>query len=176
MMSFNLLPPDRKLAMARSAEFGRWQPAMIGIAAFSLGLLGLTFFANAMLVQHERTVQASLASSQTSGRREIGDITAQTSQLNQTISDLTIGLPQARSWSADLTKIITLLPDDISITNIKMTNDGHLTLEGLAKTRLAFLSLQTILTSTPILKNVNTSSTASRRDNVPFSYTATLAL
>lgn len=174
MINLNLLPAQLKKAAHQSLEFSRWQPAMLMITFSSIIIFMATFFIHSLLSVHGQSIKAQFTASQTTSTKRTGDITAQTSQLNTTTASLATGLTKPRSWANDLGKIIAILPADVTLTSINLTSDGHIKIDGTAKTRLAFLSLQTTLTSSPLLKNVTTTSTASKRDNVPFSYSAVL--
>lgn len=174
MITLNLLPADRKHRAEVSAEEARWLPAMLTVALVAVLLAGGSFFLGSLLTVRQESLDAQLQSLQTTGQRKLSDIVNQTTKLNTSINLLSTKIGTVRSWSSDLASVINLLPADITVTALNLTSTGQLRLEGVAKTRLSFLSLQTALTNTPLLKNVTTKSTASKRENVPFVYTAQL--
>lgn len=174
MISLNLLPTDRKHRVAVAQEQARWIPAIVEVMLVAVFLTGGTFFLHSLLEIRAQNLNNQLLSLQTSGQRKLADIVTQTTKLNTAIALLDGKVKTARSWSTDLGTIMKLLPPDVTVTSLSVSAAGQVHLEGIAKTRLSFLSLQEILTETSTLKNVTTKSTASKRDNVPFIYTAEL--
>lgn len=174
MISLNLLPAEQKHDVALSREEARWQPAIMIVAIVSIVMVIAVYFGQAVLSLRLQTLDSQLQSLQTAGQQKLTDVIDQTTKLNADISLVDAKLGTVRSWSKDMAAILQLLPPDIAVTSLVVDTQGQVRLEGVAATRLSFLSLQTALTSSSILKNVSTTSTASKRDNVPFIYSAQL--
>lgn len=145
MINLNLLPTDRKHAVALGDELSRWQPAMVAVATSGLILLGLTLFASAMLGVHHDSIATQLNTGPGGSQRQTDTITQQTAQLNTTISSLSAGLTQPRSWSRDLATVIDLFPADVTVTTLSLSGAGHIHLEGAASLEIGFVNERHII-------------------------------
>lgn len=174
MTLLNLLPADVRQRLEQTRRLSRWQSSLWWLAANCIVLGVVVFFVSTWLGIHQETLRTQNISTSTAGDKRAQSITAQTQRLNSTIQMLTATIGSEHDWSASAQAVLQLLPADVTVSKLTVTSLGQVTLTGEAKTRQAFLQLQSILTSTTALKNVTTTSTASKPTNVPFAYSARL--
>jgi Tfp pilus assembly protein PilN len=125
--------------------------------------------------QRSQRLSAELTQLQTSARNNSAkDVTQKTTAVNATVNILATALGTPRAWAKDGSSVLSILPANVTVQKLTLQDNGQIQLTGLAKTRAVFLALQEALTSSPILQNVTTSSTASKKDDVPFDYQAAL--
>ncbi len=174
MIELNLLPIEQKQRADVRRQLERWQPAMVAVMAGTVACSLVGVFVGLLLNIHDSSLKSQLDSNHSSSNQKAVEITGQIQSLNFTISSLSAPLAMTRSWSHDLVRVINEIPDAITLTKLHVTSTGEVQLEGVAQNRLAFLSLQTALTNSQVLSHVTTTSTASKRENVPFIYHAQL--
>ncbi len=171
----NLLPPERKELLDLGDMLGRWRPGLVYLFVIGLCSIGALFGAEWWLQQRIDTLGQNIKTKiQLNSRQGALDIGQATVRVNEKAALLSQSLPQARDWAASLHAIISAMPKDVSIVSIDITQTGGVTIKGVAKTRAIFLDLDSVLKASPRLKNVATSDTASKREQLPFTYTATL--
>lgn len=174
MMLLTLLPDNRRGAMAATMLRQSWRRALSMLGLVSVIAVGTLGGLNVMLERRAQSLQSTLASMEAAdARSQAGNLTKTTNQLNSTIKVFSDIMVNYQPWSSNLGRLITALPTGISVTALKVDATGHFTLEGMASTRTSFLNLQQALTAADWLQNIATTSTASRRDNLPFIYTGT---
>lgn len=173
MITLNLLPAADKATVLRQAVLRRWRSAVAIFFVVTI-VAGLGLEAERFLLrQHQRDVSLRLGQLQAEAARSTSaDITETTQRLNRTVTALNGVSAHPRSWARDVSAVLAALPNTVTLSRVSLAADGVLTLEGVTTTRATFLSLQQLLTSSPLLTSVSTNSTASKRDNVPFLYTA----
>ncbi len=170
----NLLPQQEKEELELHEILGRWQPSvylllMIGVVAFA----GL-FAARWVLDQRAKTLTQNIQTKiQLNSRQGALDIGQATVRVNEQARLLSQSLSGDMRWSEALTQILSVLPNDISVASLEITMSGSVSLKGVAKTRSSFLALDTALKGATFLTQVQTSDTASKREQLPFTYTAT---
>ncbi len=174
MIRLNLLPPERKQALRQRATVLRWRKVISLVVIFVLVGNGLAVAADQWLVRKQSSAQQSLEQLQRqSANSEIGTITNQIRTLNNTITPLATALPTNRDWAGDIATALNLLPANVTLEQLTLNLAGDISYSGTAQTRADFISLDTLLKQEPHLKNVQTDSQASRREALPFHYTAT---
>lgn len=167
----NLLPAERQKELL---QFQMWQNIIRlliipAILAFLLVLgSGVTLW---QLERHQIDIKADEAK-QVAAKTPSSDVTKLTQQVNDAARILRTTLPKSTDWSAEIVGILAAVPSDISLTKCTISATGAVTIEGVADTRASFLALQKSLTTTPLLKGAKTTDTASKRENIPFKYTA----
>lgn len=175
MFRLNLLPTDRKRAWALAQRLQQWRGAMIIVVLVCI-------FANAGMYLFDR-VQADATSVSVTdlatwqalnAKRESGQVTRTTQQLNTTIIGLKSLFAPLSTHLGSVSFFLAALPDDIQLTNCIIKSDGSFTLTGIAATRASFLALRTALDDTKLVNHLATSSTASLREKLPFEYTGSL--
>lgn len=125
-----------------------------------------------MMQAHATSVTDTLAQLQRKQTSDNGtDITTTTGTLNTTIKSMTTALGTPQSWSALTQTVFTILPAGVTLTKFTLAPNGAFTLSGTADSRQTFVSLDQTLKQDPRLKNVSTTSTASKRTDVPFDFT-----
>lgn len=176
MIVLNLLPAERKKGVATILTMERWRPSMLASTIVILLLVGAMQVVTWQLQRHQNDIHAQFEAQQKSlAEKETGDIRQTTLHLNDTIKQLATLTARPRAWSTDSAAILSGLPADITVSNLTIQASGQVQLEGLAKTRASFLALTKALEQNKALSSVKTSSTASKRDNIPFAFTAVLA-
>lgn len=177
MNSLNLLPDERKGALALGGQLRRWRGAMVvTVIGSCLALVSVGLFDWALADQVESS-QATITSWQAlSAKRESGQIKDVTTRLNASVSGLAglfVPLSAASTSPADL---LALMPDGLSLTALVINPDGQFTLSGTAATRSSFLALRTALETATVIVSVTTTSTANQREKLPFEYSGQLRL
>ncbi len=171
----NLLPAQRKADIALRRTFEQWRRAgiiiILGVVLSSAGIAGVTM----QLRQRTTDVSTDIALLAQSPTSKNTAITTSTNSLNQTIRLFSSILPTSRSWNASIATILNELPNNITVSQCLIRPDGTFTLVGTAATRSSFLELDTTMKTSKKFTGVSTNSQASRKDNVPFSYTGALA-
>lgn len=172
MLTLNLLPPARKQQL-KYLELGRrFRAIAILMTVTVLILIGLAEITNLHLQQEQAQVATDLATARIrSAKSEAGDISQTTLRLNQTIRAVADVLPVAPQWAVMTRRLLSVLPDSIFVSNLEIDAPGNFVIEGLADTRMSFTSLNQALKSAPELSNVTTTSTAAKRESIPFRYT-----
>lgn len=175
-MSLNLLPPTYQHKLAARALWRQWRLAAIALAIVSVlitaSLLSQQRWFDRRLVQLDRQV-TQLQQASTGPQSE--NITSITTALNGTIKELTQVVDAPRAWSYDLSLVMAIIPSAVTLQTVSLSSDGSLTLSGVAKTRASFIALDEALKKSPLLQSVTTTATPSRRENLPFTYTAVVA-
>lgn len=174
MIRLNLLPAERKHQAALWLELDHWQPTMLSLMVGSIVILLVSIFVGLLLGIHDTSLQAQLKSKTTTGDQKVTLVTSQIEGLNTTIDSVARQTTTPRSWAKDVATVLNILPDNVTVTTFSLSAAGEIQLEGVAATRLAFLALQSTLTSSSVFKSVSTTSSASKRENVPFVYHAQL--
>lgn len=177
MKALNLLPPERRALIRRVKELSRWQAAAWSLTVFSIigagGLVVLDrFMQNEVSTVSTEFHQRLAATDQT----ELGTIRRNIEEFNQTSALLHQSLPGTTGWAVDLVELLNTLPTGITLQSTILRADGSLTLTGTAAARADFLALDEKLKGSPWLKNVATTSTPSKREDLPFVYTAILSV
>lgn len=174
-MILNLLPPNYKQEQSRNELWHSWQRAVVLLAVVSLLSVGAAF-AEHMWLQHRADLLSGtisqLQAQSTASQKE--NITTVTTTLNGTIKSLGQLVEPTRAWSHDLSAVMAIIPSDNNLQSLTLSAGGNLTLIGVARTRASFIALDEALKASPLLKNVKTTSTPSKRDNLPFTYSAVL--
>lgn len=174
-MSLNLLPPDYKDQLAKKNLWQHWQRALVFVMSVCLLLTAGTFAEERWLAARARQLGTDLDQakiSATAGQKE--NVSTVTTTLNTTIKNLGQVVTTPRSWSHDVSQVAAILPADVTLQNLSVATGGVISLEGIAPTRVAFIALDDALRKSPLLKNVQTKSAPSKRENLPFLYTAVL--
>lgn len=171
----NLLPRTTKRLVELEATYDRWRGGLIVLIVvltlFSGSLFGLQW----MLEQRDHDLQAELRQEQAlMNRKGALDISQATIRVNEKITLLSATLPTGRNWAAVIRPILGEIPSGIEITGLEITATGQVSIKGTAKTRAAFLSLQQAMSTSKALVNPVTSDTASKREDLPFTYSASL--
>jgi Tfp pilus assembly protein PilN len=175
MIRLNLLPPERLRKLASEATIGRWRLAawlMTGAAAIVLiGFFILSYGLKARQEKLAADVQKLNAQFDTS---DSGAIRRQIKSLNAAGAVFDQALVSNRSWAADMAAILNSLPAKTQLLELVITENGDVTISGVSKVRADFLAFDDAIKKNTLLGNVQTDSTASRRENLPYRYTATL--
>ncbi len=148
---------------------------MIILLVFAVVGVGGLQVVSFMLQQHADTIHEHLLSlQQQQAQNSSTDISATTSTLNDTIKTLrsTLGTPQ--SWSANAAVVLRALPTGTTLSQLTIGPGRAFHVVGIADTRQTFLSLDSALQNPDVFSNVRTSSTASKRQSVPFDYQGTI--
>jgi Tfp pilus assembly protein PilN len=103
------------------------------------------------------------------------DVTKLTQQVNNQIAILKKTLGTGRPVRTPAVTILNAMPKGVAITKLSFESTGIVRIEGVADTRSTFLQLQDVMKTLTVLKNATTTSTASKREQLPFIYTAKLA-
>lgn len=174
MIHLNLLPPDQKRRLRHRVTLLRWRSAAwfaLVIAVVANGLfVGVQFW----LEEHEAQIQSTVSGLQSDiAASEIGELTQVTRTLNGMITPLSSTLVDGRDWSSVVAKILTDVPDNIRFVRVTIDATNVVTIEGVAATRTDFLAFDAWINENALLKNVQTESQASSREDLPFNYQAT---
>lgn len=175
MLLLNIIPPAIKNDYRSTEQLDHWRN--VAISALVTILIGTAGAVGAwvMMDRHATTVATELRQlQQTQSTANGKDITATTGQLNTTIKLLTATLGTPRSWSSNTATIITGLPKAISISSLTIEASGQFHLIGTADTRQSFVQLEEALKSNTQLSKIATTSTASKRTDVPFDFSGTV--
>lgn len=172
----NLLPPNEKSTVALETARHQWTSVFASIVATLVLLIAGVLFLTTRLDQRLTTLtdEEQSLQRQASGAGTI-DLTRDTNHVNNQIASLRTVLGIDRDWASIIRLIMSELPSNVSLTTIKIYMGGSVTLSGTAASRSAFLGLQSALEKSKVLRNAQTADTPSKRDNLPFTYTATLA-
>jgi Tfp pilus assembly protein PilN len=172
----NLLPPDQKRLVSEVHVVTHWRGGLLLIAIFSLMMVGGLVWTNADMQNRAQQLDEQLHHQQSVLQKSgTTDITAATVRLNIEIGLLSQALVSNRKWSDTAQDLISLATDKVRITKVVINARRQVTIEGVAETRVSFISFGTALQQAKSLSNVTTTSTASLRENLPFIYHAVLA-
>ncbi len=177
MLRLNLLPDERKRTWALAQQLQQWRGAMMIVVLACLVATAALFTLDRHQLELVTSSNNDLQGWQTlNARRESGQVTKTTGQLNATVtglqalfSPLSTATSIVASFSADLS-------GDIQVTNVTITSDGGFVLTGTAATRASFLALRAALDNNKSITKLATDSTASLREKVPFEYTGQLVV
>ena len=175
MLGLNLIPPEQKNQIKQAHRLHHWLNAVLILTVIcllgdGLGGLSLTILKRHQAQIHQQLVEQNAAAA----KQNREDITTATNKFNQTVSAQTTLLGPVRNWSKDATDILGLFTNDVTVNNLTIQADGHWQIDGLAATRQSFLTLDQLLKKSPLLREVSTTATASKRTDIPFNYTGRL--
>lgn len=174
MIALNLLPPQIRRAQARAIIFEAWKRAMVVLAIGCILInAGLFAMAHMLQVRQQRVESDFTKLSQQVDNSDLGTIRRNITTLDDTLRSVSQIIPTDRNWAGEMSKLVQSLPAGVLVTQLDWTPAGSITLHGIAKLRSDFVDLDAALKANPNLTNVQTSSQASRRDTLPFEYTAT---
>lgn len=172
-MILNLLPSEYKIELTKKRLWREWRRAAVLVAIVTVMATAGLAVGQYRLQQSADRLQGEIdALQRQKADAPSEDITTVTTTLNTTIVGLTQAMANPRSWASDLSRIASLIPAGITIQSMAVTGSGSVQLEGTAATRQSFISLDDALQTSPFLQQVTTTSTPSKRDNLPFVYTA----
>lgn len=176
---FNLLPQQQRKRVARYmiVRSSRMSLLVLTVITGITTLLfagGKSIFADTLDQQRVRTAEAerlALGTRQTTLTQEI-------LSLNATLSPVQTLQTSFQKWSTFLPEIINLVPEGVSLTQFSISPPPRLvTIIGTATTRNDLLAFQSALQASSRLKNLSAPTTdLLQRENVEFTFTATLAL
>lgn len=175
-MILNLLPPAYRDAQLRKAHWQRWQQAAIMILVVA-GLSAAATFGSiqwqAQRIGHLDTQLQNIEALAAASKK--GNVATVTQTLNNTIKKFDGIVDHPRSWNHDLSVLLGIFPAEVTIQKISLNAAGDVHVEGTATTRASFLTLDETLKKSPLLKSVATNSTPSKRNNLPYIYSAIFA-
>ena len=173
MISLNLLPPRRLRHLATAVVLSRWRATawlVTGSALLAvISLQAVSFWLND---RNDTLLTEVQTFDQQFDRSEAGAIRRQIKSLNAAADIFDQAMPMGRSWSADLGLLINSLPSNAALTELTLTANGEVRLAGISKIRADFLAFDEAIKKNGVLTNVQTTSTANRRENLPYQYTA----
>lgn len=175
MLQLNLLPPTLKHDLSAQESNRHWRSSFIILLVFCLvGISGL-LTTKIYLQRHADAVHAELLELQRRQAEDAStDITATTNTLNTTIKQLRTAVPALQYWDRDLLTVLHALPAGVRLTEVQVSAGHVFRVTGTADTRQTFLALDTALKNPATFSKVTTTSSASKRQDVPFDYTGTI--
>jgi hypothetical protein len=175
MISLNLLPPEHRRLYAQSLILDRWKGGLLVITIGCICLNAVLFGGIIILRQRASSASAHVTElTKQIDQSDVGPIKRDIQTLDQTLSRLRQIIPAGRSWSKEIASVVVSLPTGITLSEVIWTTQGDITLRGIANVRADFIALDAKLKTHPLLENIQTQSQASRRDTLPFEYTAHL--
>lgn len=175
MYTLNLLPPKIQQQSAITETRQRWTRASVVLCLFIVGSFVVAGSAWFMLSRHAQSLQQQLEATRLAqSKNSATDITATTTQLNTTIKTFAAAIDVPQQWSRNAVTVLQLLPKGTSLSEFSLDAANVFHLVGTADTRQTFLNLDAALKKSPVVTNISTTSTASKRTDVPFDYTGTL--
>lgn len=175
MISLSLLTAERKHMIETERRLRRWVRALIVVIAGNAVIIGGMQYAIITLRSQQTDVQGTYTALLDAEKK------IQRTSLTQTITDLnnlvkieSTAFSTHPAWALSVADILADIPDQIMLTSLEIKKNGEVVLIGSAITRAAFLKLQETLAASPHLSNATTDATASKRENIPFTYQATL--
>lgn len=173
--SLNLLPPTAKRVVRLEELYDRWRGGLLTLSVVLALLAGGLSAERWLLAAHDEDLQAELQHQQAIiNQKGALDITRATLEVNNKITLLSSALPVSRHWSATIGPILAELPAGIVVDTLEISSAGKVTLKGVAQTRASFLALQAAMATSSALDQPTTTDTASKRENLPFTYVANL--
>lgn len=171
MLALNLIPPQLKDERQAVAVLKRWLSALrVLLFIVIFGTVG-SIAAWQFLVRHDAAIQSDFDRLQQQQGVGTGtDITATTGKLNTTIQTISTTLGTPQSWPELTRTVLDILPDGVTITTFTLNPSGTFQITGSAESRQSFINLEQLLKNSPRLKNVTTTSSASKRTAVPFDF------
>jgi len=171
--ALNLLPPADQASRRLLQRYHVWLQIARWPAILVICLLVIAQATSFRLARHQTTIQAEeIRVKAEASASPSGDVTKMTAEVNEAVTRLLA----ARSTFVFPSRVATLLntiPTDIRIQKIDIKDSGQVTIEGVAATRASFLAIDQALKQASFLTRVATTSTASKREDLPFTYTAT---
>jgi len=171
----NLLPPHEKETVALENTRHVWVSIFTaGIIVLILFIAGTWLLTRQLNLRVEKLAREELTLQQQATGSSTIDLTRDTTKVNTQIELLKTVLGTDRDWSSLVRGILDELPPEVQLTSLKIAMGGGVTLTGTADTRASFLALQSALSKSSLLSNARTSDTPSKREALPFTYTASL--
>lgn len=172
MLALNLVPPKIKSEQRSSASLHQWLSIMVILTVFSLLGTAAGVVIWQLMERHAKTVHTELTQLQQKQSAANGtDITTTTSALNTTIKTVSTALGTPQSWATLSQTVFATLPSGVTLTKFSLAPNGAFTISGTADSRQTFVNLDQSLKKDSRLRNVATTSTASKRTDVPFDFT-----
>ena len=173
--ALNLLPPS--LQAQRRTE-SRFETINRLLRIPTIGMIITILFAQTVLFVMQRHYQSlkrdEVRARELAAATPSADVTKLTQRVNNQISVLRKTLGSTRNYHTPIVGLLNSLPAGITITKVTFEPAGTVRIEGIADTRSSFLLLQDVMKSSTVVKNATTSSTASKREQLPFVYTGKL--
>lgn len=174
MLALNLIPPQLKADHQTIILWRRWFSALrVLLILVIIGTAGSATIWQ-LLVRHELTIREDFNRLQQQGIGAGTDITTTTSKLNATIQTVSATLGTPQSWTELTEAVLDSLPGGVTVSNFILNPGGTFQISGLADSRQIFINLEQSLKNNPRLKNVTTTSSASKRTAVPFDFSGTV--
>lgn len=166
----NLLPPVKKIKLRQLVQF-IFIKELLEFTILTCALLGIIYLAGWLVLTDSLN---NLAASTTAINRDYSRYNQEIVQLNSTIRKLNTASGAYAPLTPKLLELATTLPPDIRLMNVTLDRVSKtITISGIAKTRAALLSYQTILSNLPWLKTVRVpTSDLFQKENLGFQITA----
>jgi len=175
--ALNLLPPTLQAQRRAEARFSAIN-RLLRIPTIGIVLtIILTQSALFLMQQHYQSLRKDeMRAREEAAATPSADVTKLTQRVNNQISVLRKSLGTTRNFHNPVVTLLNSFPAGITITKITIEPAGTVRIEGVADTRSSFLLLQDVMKSSSVVKNATTTSTASKREQLPFIYTGKLAV
>jgi Tfp pilus assembly protein PilN len=174
MLALNLIPPQLKAEHQTIVVWRRWFSALrVLLILVIIGTAGSVAVWR-LLVRHEQVIRDDFNRLQQQGIGAGTDITTTTSKLNTTIQTISATLGTPQSWTELTRTVLDGLPSGATVSTFVLNPGGVFQINGLADSRQTFINLEQALKNNPRLKNITTTSSASKRTAVPFDFSGTV--
>ncbi len=170
-ITLNLLPPDKKKALQTGLVMAYAQTIVFILFLVTVFVSGTLMSVRLMLSADYETLkkQADTASSS-----ETTDIVTSIRQINSYLKEVDGTQHGFIAWSRVLEDLTPLIPADVHLDRITITEDNKIVLTGVAQTRDSALAMLKKLKEQPYLSNVvSPLSNILQRQNVEFDFEMT---
>ncbi len=167
-ITLNLLPPEKKRALQSGLVMAYAQTIVFILFLVTIFISGTLMSVRLLLNNDYEQLQKQAATASSS---ETTDIVTSIKQINAYLKDIDATQRGFIAWSKVLEDITPLIPADVLLDRISVSDDNRVVLSGMAQTRDGALTLLKRLKEAPYLTNVvSPLSNILQKQNVEFDF------